>query len=223
MDWNCANIEERLSDYLEGALAREDAAAFSSHAASCGNCAALVSQVRSLLGQMQYGHLAVAEPPQLVSRILGATVGVRPQKKGARKWFAWVPILWQPRFAMGMATVAASCVIVFHTAGVTPNKLKKVDLSPANLYRSANRQAHLAYARSVKFVNDLRVVYEIQSRLQPAPPPPPANEPHREPRSEAPAQDPQQKSQTAPRPRTQALHTEMFATILWGAFTRNAQ
>ena len=32
------------------------------------------------------------------------------------------------------------------------------------MYRNANRQAHLVYARSSKFVSDLRVVYEIQAR-----------------------------------------------------------
>ncbi len=38
---------------------------------------------------------------------------------------------------------------------------------PARLYRNADRQAHLVYARGARYVNDLRVVYEIQSRLRP--------------------------------------------------------
>jgi hypothetical protein len=42
------------------------------------------------------------------------------------------------------------------------------DLNPVNLYRSADRQAHLAYAKGSKFVGDLRVVYEIKSRLEPS-------------------------------------------------------
>jgi hypothetical protein len=33
------------------------------------------------------------------------------------------------------------------------------------LARAANRQAHLVYAHGAKFVNDLRLVYEIQSRF----------------------------------------------------------
>jgi TFIIF-interacting CTD phosphatase-like protein len=32
--------------------------------------------------------------------------------------------------------------------------------------RNADRQAHLVFARSAKFVSDLRVVYEIQTRLR---------------------------------------------------------
>jgi len=34
------------------------------------------------------------------------------------------------------------------------------------MYHNADRQAHLVYARGTKFVSDLRVVYEIQSRLR---------------------------------------------------------
>jgi hypothetical protein len=45
-------------------------------------------------------------------------------------------------------------------------KPKLADLRPAAIYQSADRQAHLVFARSVKYVSDLRVVYEIQSRLR---------------------------------------------------------
>jgi hypothetical protein len=39
-------------------------------------------------------------------------------------------------------------------------------LAPSNIYRNTNRQVHLAYARGTKYISDLRVVYEIQSRLR---------------------------------------------------------
>ena len=91
---------------------------------------------------------------------------------------------------MGVATVVATLLIVLYTAGISPAKLKKVDLNPANVFRTANRQVHLTYARSAKFVNDLRVVYEIQTRLQPDAEPSPTITP-------APA--PQQNSSRLPR------------------------
>ena len=50
--------------------------------------------------------------------------------------------------------------------GFNWKKPRIADLSPASVYRGADRQAHLVYARGSKFVSDLRVVYEIQSRLQ---------------------------------------------------------
>jgi hypothetical protein len=40
------------------------------------------------------------------------------------------------------------------------------DLRPATIYRRADSSLHLAYGSTVKFVNDLRVVNEIQSRLR---------------------------------------------------------
>ena len=67
---------------------------------------------------------------------------------------------------MGFATAAACVVILFYASGLNPTKLRKADLNPVNIYRAANRQSHLVYARGVKYVNDLRVVYEIQSRLR---------------------------------------------------------
>ncbi len=157
----------------------------------------------------------IEAPPQLIQNILDATIGPRTHKEGWKKWFSWVPILWQPRFAMGIVTVAASLAIVIHTTGITPAKLKRAELNPASLYRSANRQVHLTYARSVKFVNDLRVVYEIQSRLQPGPEPSPASAPRPEEQPQPASPTPQQKSdKNLPRDRAQSRNSSMFATLM---------
>jgi anti-sigma factor RsiW len=216
MNWDCTNSEERLSDYLAGQLTSQEAAAFSTHAASCARCGELLAQVGALVSQMHQLE-AVEESPDLVQKILDATLGPRTQKQGWKRWFSWAPVLWQPRFAMGALTVAASFVLVFHTAGVTPAKLKKADLSPTSLFRSANRQVHLTYARGAKFVNDLRVVYEIQSRLQPEQEPvtSPASAPSQDQQSHPPASNPQEKSeQKAPHDRSQLRSGNMFALLL---------
>jgi Putative zinc-finger len=218
MDWNCAFTEERLSDYLDGKLSPAEAAAFSAHSAGCASCAQTVALVSGLVNRMHKMEM-IEEPPHLVARILDATLGPRAQKAGWKGWFDWVPMLWQPRFAMGLATVAALLVVVSYTVGLTPAKLRKADLSPTNVFRSANRQAHLTYARGAKFVNDLRVVYEIQSKLQPEPEPLPVNNPaptpNQEHNSQPPNTIPQQKSQTAPPPsRTQARSATMFAFLV---------
>jgi hypothetical protein len=69
------------------------------------------------------------------------------------------------RFAYGALSVAATFVILLSASGFSWRKPKLAGLQPVNIYRNADRQAHLVYARSSKFVNDLRVVHEIQSRL----------------------------------------------------------
>jgi hypothetical protein len=120
---------------------------------------------------------------------------------------------------MGLATVVATLLIIVYAAGMSPSKLKKMDINPANVLRAANRQVHLTYARSAKFVNDLRVVYEIQSRLQPEAEPQPSVTPAPAPEhnSQPPATDPQEKSQTAPHPgHTQARSGAMFACLVDG-------
>jgi anti-sigma factor RsiW len=218
MDWNCAFTEERLSDYLDGALSPTEADAFSTHAAGCADCSQTVAMVSGVVNQMRNMEM-IEEPPHLVAKILDATLGPRAQKEGWRRWFDWVPMLWQPRFAMGLATVAALLVVISYTSGLTPAKLRKADLSPTSMLRSANRQAHLTYARGAKFVNDLRVVYEIQSKLQPEPEPQPVSNPapapNQEHNSQPPNTTPQQKSQTAPLPSRTQVHTgPMFAFLL---------
>jgi len=209
MDWNCTLSEERLSDHLDGQLTPVESAAFLAHVSGCADCMRLVAQVQGLVGQLHELELVEA-PPKLASDIIRTTLGSR-----WKRWFSWVPVMWQPRFAMGALTVAASFVIVFHTSGLTPAKLKRLDLNPMSLYRAANREAHLTYARGARFVNDLRVVYEIQSRLQPEPEPnaaPPAPAPQQP--SQPPATNPQQKSEQTPRDRSQLRVSSMFALLL---------
>jgi anti-sigma factor RsiW len=215
-DWNCARTEERLSDYLDGILSPADAAAFSAHAGGCDTCGKLVAQVGGLVQQMRaLDPLEV--PSQLIPKILESTLGPRrAQSAGWQRWFAWIPQFWQPRFVMGVVTVAATLLIVLYTSGMSPAKLNKADLSPTNVFRTANRQVHLTYARSAKFVNDLRVVYEIQTRLQPDAEPSPSVTPAPVPQqnSQPPSVNPQEKSQTSPHPgHSQSRNGTMLASL----------
>lgn len=215
MDWNCNISEERLSDFLDGLLSPAEAAEFSAHAAQCQDCAQMLAQVGGLVHRMQQLPL-LETPPQLVTSILAATSGPRKEKNGWKRSFSWIPMLWQPRFTMGLATVAATLLIVFYTFGMSPAKVKKTGLSPSNVLRSANRQVHLTYARGAKFVNDLRVVYEIQSRLQPDPESSPSSVPAPAPEQHLqPSPNPQEKSQTTPHPgHSQARGGVMLAFLV---------
>lgn len=196
MEWNCTVTEERLSEFLEGQLGPSEAEAFSAHAKICAQCSGLIARVGGLVSEMQ-GLALLEEPAGLHAKIIEATLGPQPSKEGWRRWFAWAPLLWKPRFAMGLATVAACCVVVVQAGGVTPGKLRRADLNPIDMLRAANRQAHLTYARGVKFVNNFRVVYEIQSRLEPGPPQEQAPErPKNDPKPHS--IYPQQKSETHP-------------------------
>jgi hypothetical protein len=213
MDWNCTQTEERLSDFLDGALLPGEAAAFGAHAAGCAACTKLAAQVSGLVSRMQRIEPLEA-PPLLAGKILQATRSSRKQKPVATRWSDWLGAIWQPRFAMGIVTVAASFVIVFHA---TASSASRSSMSPGNLVRGANRQVHLTYARGAKFVNNLRVVYEIESRLtsQPesmsepisAPTPAPSARPQPEQAPQQPSPEPREKSQTIPHSSRHGAHS----------------
>jgi anti-sigma factor RsiW len=163
-NWTCEQIEARLSDYLDGLLQPAERAAFDAHLNTCAHCTELVSSVSGLLSNMQsIGE--VEAPPHLVYAILDKTLGPRDAITGWRVVLAWIRGLASPKFAYGAVSVFATFLLVASAAGFSWRKPKLADLKPANVLRNADRQAHLAYARSTKFVSDLRVVYEIQARF----------------------------------------------------------
>jgi len=164
MTWTCEHIEARLSDYLDGLLSPDERHEFDLHANSCENCTQMVASVSRLVGGL-HSIEQIATPPRLVYAILNQTLGPREAKKGWQTSFGWLRGLASARFAYYAVSLAATLLILLTAAGFSWRKPKLADLSPVNLYHGADRQAHLVYAHSVKFVSDLRVVYEIQSRL----------------------------------------------------------
>lgn len=161
MTWTCEQIEERLSDYLDGLLTPVERREYQLHANSCANCAPLIASVSHALEGL-HSLEPIEVPPRLVLNILNQTLGPRSSSKGA---FGWLGGLFTLRFVYSAISVAATILILLTASGFSFRKPKLADLSPVNVYRTADRQAHIVYARSTKFVSDLRVVYEIQSRL----------------------------------------------------------
>jgi Putative zinc-finger len=163
MTWTCDQIEARLSDYLDGALAGSERAAFTEHLADCAKCALLLSSVHELIGEM-HEFEEVKAPPRLIYAILDQTLGPR-----LTPWEVFVNSLRRLaslKFAYGAASVMATFVILFTASGISPKKMKMSDLQPSNLMRNFQRQGHLAYAKVAKSVSAWRVVNEIQSKLR---------------------------------------------------------
>jgi len=161
MNWTCEQTEARLSDYLDGFLEPAEQAAFDLHVNACERCTPLVAGVSHVLGTLH--TLEQVEPSsQLVNSILTATLGPQSWRNAKR----WLRSLQSPRFVYSAVSVAATFIVILTASGFSWRKPKLADLAPATIYRNADRQAHLVYARGTKFVSDLRVVYEIQSRLR---------------------------------------------------------
>ena len=169
MNWACEQIEERLIDYLDGALTAVESAAISAHVAECARCAPLVESVRHAVVSM-HSLEPLPVPPGLTARILDTTVGPQESSRGWRAWLDWTRVLVTPKFAYGALTTLITGVVISQSLGIQWRRPTLADLNPVKVYRFADSKAHLLYASAEKFVLDLRLVYEIQSRLQPAEP-----------------------------------------------------
>jgi anti-sigma factor RsiW len=160
MNWTCEQTEARLSDYLDGLFQATEQSAFNVHVNTCERCAPLVAAVARTLGSL-YALEPVEAPAELESAILTATLGA-PNWRNLRRW---LKSLQSPRFVYSLASVAATIVVILAASGFSFRKPKLADLAPATIYHRTNSQVHRAYAHTVKVVTDLRVVYEIQTRL----------------------------------------------------------
>jgi anti-sigma factor RsiW len=161
MTWTCEQTETRLSDYLDGLLRPAEQTAFDLHVNACARCTPLVASVSRVLGTLH--TLEQVEPsPQLVNSILTTTLGPESWRNAKR----WLRGFRSARFVYSVVSVAATFIVILTATGFSWRKPRLADLAPAAIYRNADRKAHRVYARSTKFVSDLRVVYEIQSRLR---------------------------------------------------------
>ena len=191
MNWNCTQLDERLSEYLDGQLTREEQAAAEAHARGCPRCAEWLDARRAALWLRHVEHLE--SPPGLETRILALTVAAPPR---LTLWES-VQSAWRlaatPRFALSMSTGVLALLLALNLFGVSLRDIRAADLSPSNMYRAANRKAYQTYAWGVRYVNDLRVVYEIRSRLEEMQPE--ATEPAPAPAKTAPAPDDKKKNE----------------------------
>jgi len=166
MSWTCEQVEARLSEYLDGLLTPPERSDLEAHARDCVQCAPMLSSVAGLVRSL-HDMEPLEEPPLLVAHILDRTLGPRQARRSWRWIFGWFDWLRQPRLAYGAACVALTLAAVLPALGFSWRAPRLRDLNPVNMYRAADRRTHLLYARGSKFVSDLRVVYEIQTRLRP--------------------------------------------------------
>jgi anti-sigma factor RsiW len=165
MSWSCEQVEARLSDYLDGAMGPASRAEFDAHVNGCERCTPLVAVLSRLLTKLHTME-QIDPPPRLVYNILDKTLGPREAVTGWRAMLGWLRAIGSLRFAYGALSMTATLMIFVTAVGFNWHKPKLADLRPDVLYRNVDKQAHLIYGRGTKFVNDLRVVSEIQSRLR---------------------------------------------------------
>jgi len=166
-NWSCEETEAQLTEYLDGTLAASTRAQVEAHVASCAGCASMIANVGGLLRRLARLE-PVAEPPNLASAILAATLGPRRGKSDWKAWSGWL----RPFFAAALCLWGSLCD--GHGSRAFPGTRDTLARSgdcgsesrkprPRGKPRSSS-----GLRRGMKVVSDLRLVYEIQTRPQPA-------------------------------------------------------
>jgi hypothetical protein len=164
---SCADVETLICDYLDGTLTAERKSAVERHLAGCPACAEMARDSAAALAFMERAA-DVEPPPELITRILFDAPWSKDSVKrtGARSWMTAIlgPIL-QPRFAMGMAmTILSLALLARFVAPV--RQLRMSDLEPAEVWAGIEDRADRAWGRTVKFYDNLKFVYQIQTTLR---------------------------------------------------------
>ena len=163
---NCAEIEILICEYVDGTLPEAERAEVERHLADCPACAELARDSAAAVAFMDTAA-EVEPPPELVTRILfDAPWSKGKAKTGARHWLSSVfsPIL-QPKFAMSMAMTILSLSILARFV-MPVRQLRPADLEPKKVFASVEDRAYRTWARTVKFYENLKVVYQIQTTLR---------------------------------------------------------
>ena len=174
---HCGEFESLLMDALDGQLTGTRKESFEAHRRTCAICGPLFAEVEE--GREWLRSLEPVEPPvDLVDNILLATSGVASKRLAAgagrapwgervREWWdGWFApasaFVRQPRFAMSFGMIFFSASLVLSLAGFKPSDVAKIDLRPAAVRHAYNE----AQIRVVKYYDNIRFVYEIESRMR---------------------------------------------------------
>ncbi|MBC7927648.1 MAG: zf-HC2 domain-containing protein [Bryobacteraceae bacterium] len=161
----CAEFEILLCDYIDGTLDAGQRAVVEDHQRTCVSCAELARDAAVAVAFVSRAE-AVEPPPELLSRIAFAIPAQGSRKGWKQTWFGWLRPALQPRVAMGMAMTIFSFSMLGRFAGIEVRQLKPSDLHPAAVWSALDNRLHRTWERAVKNYENLRLVYEVQSRLQ---------------------------------------------------------
>jgi len=157
-------LENLASEYLEGQLDNARQAEVEEHLAVCTPCREVLADVRLAIQACQTAE-QITPPPWLVQRIRIATTG-EVRTGIAEQVGALLRTIRQPRIAYAVAMTVFSLSLLVNVTGLNLRRFSTQDLNPATWFYRANRAGHLLYARAEKFYDDLRIVYEIESRFR---------------------------------------------------------
>lgn len=177
----CHEFDGLLADALDGFLSGSKLDRFQAHSRACPACGPLFAEAEA--GRNWLKGLTEVEPPAgLVENILASTTGIasdrlrapalsiQPRVSWLEKVEAWLSAamqpVWatvrQPRFAMSFGMAFFSLSVALSVAGVKPSDLRQISLRPAALRHTY----YSTQARVVRYYENIRFVYEVESRVR---------------------------------------------------------
>jgi hypothetical protein len=168
---NCAEFESILADYIDGTLGSAQSAAVEEHASSCAACSEFIADVKGGVSFLKRAG-EVPVPPALVTRIAYlAPIGRSRQPFERQSWLSrvaskWLQPLLQPRPVMGMAMTVLSFAMLERCTGIRVQHIQPADLNPVRVWAGVEDRALRVKDRAVKYYENLRFVYEIETRLR---------------------------------------------------------
>jgi len=182
----CHEFDGLLTDALDGVLTGLQLDRFQAHARTCSACGPLFAEVEA--GRNWLKDLTEVESPvSLVNNILASTTGVDSQRlrvnviatqpRRSQLGASWlervqaraaeaVQPIWstvrQPRFAMSFGMAFFSLSLALSVLGVKAADLRQVSLRPAAIRHTY----YSTQARVVRYYENIRFVYEVESRVR---------------------------------------------------------
>ena len=180
----CSQFEALLSEAIDGKLSgsprERENESFAAHARVCAICGPLLAD--AVAGQQWLKSLEEVEPPpHLMNSILAATSGISSARLHAatserrttgiggpaRLWWdsfitPTAAFVRQPRFVMSFGMIFFSFSLALSAAGVKPSDVANINLRPSALKRTY----YTTQGKVVKFYENIRFVYEIESRVR---------------------------------------------------------
>lgn len=174
----CSEFDALLSQAIDGTLSGERLTAFEAHGSECKTCGPLLQEAQA--GRSWLKSLEEVEPPaDLVNNILVRTTGIDTVRltQGQRVTTSWmdrvnnwaamlvspvVAVARQPRFAMSFGMAFFTLSVTLSLAGVKLSDLRHLDLRPSAIRRTYYGTS----GRVVKYYENIRFVYEIESRVR---------------------------------------------------------
>lgn len=172
-----AEFEALISDALDGVLAGDSLRRFDEHRAACESCALMFQEAEAGMNWLSSLE-EVAPPANLVHNIMAATVGEAASAAAERAerggWLAKLrafaapalqPML-QPRFALSFAMAFFSISAALSLGGVSLRNFTAASLAPSSLMNNTVRSFRETTARAERYYDNLRFVYELESRYR---------------------------------------------------------